>query len=91
MLRVDREASTRRIVLQIRSIVAEIAGDHGAPERVKLVLPETRVCSRPLTESSADAGCCGGPPYRMRHRRGSFPSGTRQLLHSNHHRQTILS
>jgi hypothetical protein len=33
---------------QVRSIMAEIAGDHEAARRVELVLPETGVCSRPL-------------------------------------------
>jgi hypothetical protein len=47
---------------QVRSIVADIAGDTEAAERVELVLPETGVCSRPLTATSdQDAGCCGGP------------------------------
>ena len=44
---------------QVRSIIAEIAGDTKAAARVELVLPETSVCSRsPLTEVD---GCCGGP------------------------------
>ena len=30
---------------QVRSVVAEIAGDHEAARRVELVLPETGVCS----------------------------------------------
>src|SRR5918996_1781711 len=52
---------------QVRSIVAEIAGDHEAAARVELVLPETGVCSGPspeanLTETETSAaGCCGGP------------------------------
>jgi hypothetical protein len=46
---------------QVRSIVAEIAGDVEAAARVELVLPETGVCSRPVIESQA-VGCCGGPP-----------------------------
>jgi thioredoxin reductase len=51
---------------QVRSIVAEIAGDHEAAAKVELVLPETGVCSGPrpavaLTEGEAGAGCCGGP------------------------------
>jgi len=47
---------------QVRSIVADIAGDKEAAERVELVLPETGVCSRPLTASAGEeAGCCGGP------------------------------
>ena len=49
---------------QVRSIAAEIAGDHEAAAKVELVLPETGVCSGPgpavdLTE--VEAGCCGGP------------------------------
>ena len=53
---------------QVRSITAEIAGDHAAARKVELVLPETGVCSGPgpvasLAEASdeAAAGCCGGP------------------------------
>jgi thioredoxin reductase len=45
---------------QVRSIVADIAGDHEAAERVELVLPETGVCSRPVA-TPEQAGCCGGP------------------------------
>ncbi|CAN5640110.1 NAD(P)-binding domain-containing protein [soil metagenome] len=51
---------------QVRSIVAEIAGDHDAAAKVELVLPETGVCSGPGPAASlpaqASAGCCGGPP-----------------------------
>ena len=44
---------------QVRSIVADIAGDQEAAARVELVLPETGVCSRtPLADAE---GCCGGP------------------------------
>ena len=53
---------------QVRSIVAEIAGDHESAARVELVLPETGVCSGPgpetnlaKVESAAATGCCGGP------------------------------
>jgi len=50
---------------QVRSIVAEIAGDHDAARKVELVLPETGVCSGPgpltSTPAEAAAGCCGGP------------------------------
>jgi Pyridine nucleotide-disulphide oxidoreductase len=45
---------------QVRSIVADIAGDKEAAARVELVLPETGVCTRGGLES-AGAGCCGGP------------------------------
>ncbi len=55
---------------QVRSVVAAIAGDRDAAERVELVLPETGVCSGVgLVDSDADAaadddapaagGCCG--------------------------------
>ncbi len=46
---------------QVRSIVADIAGDKEAAERVELILPETGVCSRPLTSGAEAEGCCGGP------------------------------
>jgi thioredoxin reductase len=45
---------------QVRSIVADIAGDKGAAESVELELPETGVCSRPLVFSES-APCCLGP------------------------------
>jgi hypothetical protein len=44
---------------QVRSIAAEIAGDHDAARRVELVLPETGVCSRSAAPSASQ--CCGGP------------------------------
>ena len=40
---------------QVRSIVADIAGDKEAAERVELVLPETGVCSRPVTATVRQA------------------------------------
>ena len=45
---------------QARSVVAMLAGDVAAAERVELVLPETGVCS---SDAGAAAGgaCCGGP------------------------------
>ncbi len=45
---------------QVRSIMARLAGDHAAADQVELVLPETGVCNRVISEQS-DAGCCGGP------------------------------
>ncbi|MBX9455303.1 MAG: NAD(P)/FAD-dependent oxidoreductase [Rhizobium sp.] len=45
---------------QMRSVVAEIAGDHAAARRVELVLPETGVCSTDQGQPGS-AGCCGGP------------------------------
>ncbi|MFN7024744.1 MAG: FAD-dependent oxidoreductase [Pseudorhizobium sp.] len=44
---------------QVRSVVAELAGDHHAARQVQLVLPETGVCS--AAPSQETAGCCGGP------------------------------
>jgi thioredoxin reductase len=46
---------------QVRSIMAEIAGDREAAERVELVLPETGVCSRPVADVPGASACCGGP------------------------------
>ena len=47
---------------QVRSIAAAIAGDIAAADDVRLVLPETGVCStRPASASNWSAGCCGGP------------------------------
>jgi hypothetical protein len=46
---------------QVRSIIADIAGDKEAAERVELVLPETGVCSRPITHGAQTEACCGGP------------------------------
>lgn len=45
---------------QVRSVVADIAGDHDIAREVRLVLPETGVCSgAPLAGPDA-AVCCGG-------------------------------
>jgi len=48
---------------QARSVVAAIAGDLEAADRVELELPETGVCSIAAAPaaSTAAAGCCGGP------------------------------
>jgi hypothetical protein len=46
---------------QVRSIIADIAGDKAAAERVELVLPETGVCSRSVTATADSEDCCGGP------------------------------
>jgi hypothetical protein len=46
---------------QVRSILADIAGDKEAAERVELVLPETGVCNRAVTVAPEGEGCCGGP------------------------------
>lgn len=48
---------------QARSVVAAIAGDLAAADRVELDLPETGVCSVGAAPSASPAadGCCGGP------------------------------
>jgi len=49
---------------QARSVAAALAGDHAAAGEVRLVLPETGVCSAPSLagqEGAAAEGCCGGP------------------------------
>ena len=49
---------------QVRSVAAELAGDHSAARRVELVLPETGVCSGAgLADASAETsqGGCGAP------------------------------
>ncbi len=50
---------------QVRSVVAAIAGDRAAAERVELVLPETGVCSggglADVAEAPASGGGCCGP------------------------------
>jgi len=47
---------------QVRSVVAHLAGDETAANDVRLVLPETGVCSTNIAaEIAANAGCCGGP------------------------------
>jgi hypothetical protein len=47
---------------QVRSVVAELAGDHVAARQVQLVLPETGVCSTDLqVGASSSSSCCGGP------------------------------
>ncbi|MFH1804139.1 MAG: NAD(P)-binding domain-containing protein [Pseudomonadota bacterium] len=48
---------------QVRSIVAELAGDHEAARQVQLVLPETGVCkgAQDVAGETASEGCCGGP------------------------------
>lgn len=56
---------------QVRSVVAALAGDLEAADRVELALPETGVCSvsdsafaseaPPAAKAAAASGCCGGP------------------------------
>jgi cation diffusion facilitator CzcD-associated flavoprotein CzcO len=48
---------------QVRSVVAAIAGDLDAADRVHLELPETGVCSgNEYGEDTAGDGCCGHSP-----------------------------
>ncbi|RJE87227.1 NAD(P)-binding domain-containing protein [Paracoccus onubensis] len=49
---------------QVRSVVAELAGDPAAAREVRLRLPETGVCKVGGTPSApiSNAGCCGGAP-----------------------------
>ncbi|CAN5391856.1 hypothetical protein BH09ACT7_BH09ACT7_03370 [soil metagenome] len=48
---------------QVRSVAAELAGDHDAARRVELVLPDTGVCGGAglFDDPAADngGGCCG--------------------------------
>jgi hypothetical protein len=48
---------------QVRSVIAEIAGDYRAAREVRLVLPETGVCSAgpAAGDGQKASGCCGGP------------------------------
>ncbi|WP_454696749.1 FAD-dependent oxidoreductase [Achromobacter aegrifaciens] len=43
---------------QVRSVVAAIAGDLEAAQRVELVLPETGVCNTQVHRTNAEAKCC---------------------------------
>ena len=47
---------------QVRSVAAALAGDMVSADAVQLVLPETGVCTVPLSSlGDASKGCCGGP------------------------------
>src|SRR3546814_647708 len=50
---------------QVRSVVAQLAGDRTAAREMRLVLPETGVCNSNRIAGPAEvvgaAGCCGGP------------------------------
>lgn len=47
---------------QVRSIAAYLAGDLAAANDVRLVLPETGVCTTDFgAEPTSNQGCCGGP------------------------------
>ncbi|HWJ10102.1 MAG TPA: NAD(P)-binding domain-containing protein [Nocardioides sp.] len=51
---------------QVRSVVAELAGDHEAAARVELALPDTGVCGGAGVfddpEGASDGGCCAPAP-----------------------------
>ena len=49
---------------QVRSVAAHLAGDEAAADDVRLVLPETGVCSTDFPASTDASGCCGGPAPR---------------------------
>jgi thioredoxin reductase len=48
---------------QVRSVVAELAGDHEAAARVELALPDTGVCggSGLFDDAEGAGGCCAAP------------------------------
>ena len=46
---------------QVRSVVAAIAGDLEAAERVELQLPETGVCGLPPSSKGSSGSCCATP------------------------------
>ncbi|MGG7101797.1 NAD(P)-binding domain-containing protein [Rhodococcus sp. 24CO] len=55
---------------QVRSIAAELAGDHEAAARVELILPETGVCGGAGVFDEPDAaeaegGCCAAPAPQL--------------------------
>ena len=54
---------------QVRSVVAELAGDHEAASRVELVLPDTGVCGGAGLfddpDGASSGGCCGAPAQEV--------------------------
>ena len=54
---------------QVRSVVAELAGDHEAAARVELVLPDTGVCGGAGLfddpEAASSGGCCAPAPATL--------------------------
>jgi hypothetical protein len=47
---------------QVRSVVAAIAGDLAAADDIRLILPETGVCSTNLQQDNiVSSSCCGAP------------------------------
>ncbi len=50
---------------QVRSVVAELAGDHEAARRIELVLPDTGVCGGAGAFDAPGGGSCCAPPARI--------------------------
>ncbi|WP_306357940.1 MULTISPECIES: FAD-dependent oxidoreductase [unclassified Nocardia] len=51
---------------QVRSIAAELAGDHESAARVELTLPETGVCGGAgVADEPETGGCCGSPAAQL--------------------------
>ncbi|EXJ52278.1 MULTISPECIES: FAD-dependent oxidoreductase [unclassified Microbacterium] len=54
---------------QVRSVVADVAGDHEAARRVELVLPDTGVCGGAglfdASGASRGGACCAPPPQTV--------------------------
>ena len=50
---------------QVRSVTAYLAGDLAAANDVRLVLPETGVCSSSSIAPATGNGCCGGPAAKV--------------------------
>ncbi|WP_193103563.1 FAD-dependent oxidoreductase [Brachybacterium sp. FME24] len=65
---------------QVRSVVADIAGDREAAERVELSLPETGVCGgsglfdEPESSAAPEEGCCGAPATAQPLTIGALPA-----------------
>lgn len=49
---------------QVRSVAAVLAGDMAAADDVRLVLPETGVCTTAIPVAGDEPACCGGPAPR---------------------------
>jgi thioredoxin reductase len=62
---------------QVRSVVAELAGDHEAAARIDLILPDTGVCGGAGLFDDPDGasagGCCAAPPALVEI--GAAPAG----------------
>jgi hypothetical protein len=62
---------------QVRSVAAQLAGDHEAAGRIELVLPDTGVCGEAGLfddpEGAAAGGCCAPAPEVLQI--GRIPAG----------------